>query len=54
VDANQRRDIAAHLSSKEDNKLFLGGEGAVRGNLKLSPFSGQMSNCNPLDRSRPN
>jgi hypothetical protein len=52
VDANERRDIASHLSFKEDNKFFLSREGAVSSDLKLAPFSGQMSNCNPLDRFR--
>ena len=52
MDANERWDIASHLSIKEDNKFFLSGEGAVSRDLKLAPFSRQMSNCNPLDRFR--
>src|SRR6185369_17762161 len=34
VDANERRDIASHLSFKEDNKFFLSREGAVSSDLK--------------------
>jgi hypothetical protein len=50
VDANERWNITSHLSFKEDNKFFLGGEGSVSRDLKLAPFSRQMGNCNPLDR----
>jgi hypothetical protein len=39
MDANQRWDIAAHLSFKEDNKLFLSSEGAVSRDLEFAPFS---------------
>jgi hypothetical protein len=52
VDTNERWDVPAHLSFKEDNKFFLSGEGAVSRDLKLAPFSWQISNCNPLDRFR--
>jgi hypothetical protein len=38
MDAHQRWDIAAHLSFKEDHKLFLSDEGAVSRNLEFSPF----------------
>jgi hypothetical protein len=40
MDANKRRDIAAHLSFKEDNKFFLSREGAVSRNLEFAPFRG--------------
>jgi len=52
VDANKRWHLASHLSFKEDNKFFLRSDGAISRDLKLAPFSRQMSNCNPLDRFR--
>src|SRR6185503_605373 len=50
MDTHERGNVAPHLAFEKSDKLLIAGERAITGNFKLTPFGGQSSNCDALNR----